>query len=201
MASEGNSSSAPPARRSRAEELYGQFLSLKRTGNLNLGCGYNHEPNMLNLDKSHRTNPDILWNLEETPLWHPLLGRGELGCVFASHVFEHIQNIVPLMRELHKLLAPGGYVIAITPYATSDDAFEDPTHVRYFNERSWHYFNQATYQGDNAGHYDSGMDFSFEVIQTVLVPYEEFQHDTDIEFKRKHWRNVIREMHCVMRKV
>jgi len=40
---------------------------------------------------------------------------------------------------------------------------------------------------------------SWEMVQTILVPQKEFENDPDIEFKRKHWNNVIREMHVVLK--
>lgn len=165
--------------------------------NLNLGCGYNTDLDFVNLDRSANVGAEIVWNLEKTPL---PAQSSRFKFILASHVLEHIQNIVPLMRELHRVLKPGGYLVAMTPYATSDDAFEDPTHCRYFNEMSWHYFNKATYEGNNAGHYDSGVDFAFEVEQVVLVPRAEFQNDPQIEFKRRYWRNVIQEMQVTLRK-
>lgn len=69
--------------------------------------------------------------------------------VEASHVLEHIHNLLPLVQEVWRILRPGGQFCVAVPYGSSDDADEDPTHVRRFFPGSWIYFSQPTYwRGD-----------------------------------------------------
>jgi hypothetical protein len=49
------------------------------------------------------------------------------------------------MQELHRIARPGCKATFITPYGSSDDAFEDPTHVRQYFLQSYGYFSQPYY--------------------------------------------------------
>lgn len=69
--------------------------------------------------------------------------------VEASHVLEHLVNLLPAVEEIWRVMKPGGQLYVAVPYGSSDDAFEDPTHVRQFFPGSWSYFSQPTYwRGD-----------------------------------------------------
>ena len=48
---------------------------------------------------------------------------------------------MPLMNELHRILKKNGVLEVWVPYFKDDNAFEDPTHVRYFGTRSFMYFD------------------------------------------------------------
>ena len=158
---------------------------------LNLGCGHNKKEGFINIDKMEENEPDLLFDLEcKKPFPFP---DNSIDYVYGSHVIEHIRDIFCLFRELYRICKPGAQLMFITPYATSDDAFESLDHCRMLNENSWMYLDKITNDGCAYA-----IDFDFKVVETVLVPYPEFLNDPEIEFKRKHWRNVIREMRCTL---
>lgn len=168
--------------------------------NLNIGCGGNLQEGFANHDRKPAPHVDFASDLETEQLHG--VASGAWDCVLASHVLEHIANLIPLMRDIHRVLKPGGHLIAVTPYASSNDAVEDPTHVRFFTEASWYYFDRRLYERTgHAGNYDSPVDFSFDVLAVSLVPYQEFLGDPELDWKMKHWRNIIREVQAVLRKV
>lgn len=199
------SSFAPLARpfSSKVESLFGPYLG---KDNLNLGCGRNPEPGFLNLDRTPGEGIDLVGDLETAIIPAPdMLCRahpGSVDFILASHVLEHVSNLIPLMREIHRVLRQGGYLAAVTPYASSDDAVEDPTHVRYFTEKSWYYFDRRLYEKDgHAGSYDSPVDFCFDVVSVSLIPYPEWKDRPDLDSAKRYNRNVIREMIAILRKV
>ena len=49
-----------------------------------------------------------------------------------SHVVEHIHNILPMMQELYRIAQPESKYDHRVPYGSSDDAYEDPTHIRQY---------------------------------------------------------------------
>lgn len=176
------------------QRLFGRYIGEK---NLNIGCGKNIEPDFVNLDL--RGEVDVIQDLEYG-LPPDRFGKNSWDLVFASHVMEHITNFVPLIRDIHSILKPGGHLIAITPYCSSDDAWDPPDHVRAFSENTWHYFNRDLYKGDHAGSYWSDIDFDLDVVLINLISRPEFRNDPDIEFKKKHYRNIIQEMQAILRK-
>lgn len=51
-----------------------------------------------------------------------------------------INPFVNLMNEVHRVLLPGGRLIAITPAYPRPEAFQDPTHVNFITEKTHEYF-------------------------------------------------------------
>lgn len=63
-----------------------------------------------------------------------------VGIVRAYDVFEHLRDSVHTMKELHRVLAPGGYAIIQVPSTDGRGAFQDPTHVSFWNQNSFAYY-------------------------------------------------------------
>lgn len=65
---------------------------------------------------------------------------GTVGAIRAFDVFEHLKNPIHTMKELYRVLAPGGYAIIQVPSTDGRGAFQDPTHVSFWNENSFKYY-------------------------------------------------------------
>lgn len=63
-----------------------------------------------------------------------------VGVVRAFDVFEHLRDSVHTMKELHRVLKPGGYALIQVPSTDGRGAFQDPTHVSFWNENSFFYY-------------------------------------------------------------
>jgi SAM-dependent methyltransferase len=120
--------------------------------NLNLGCGAKFRENFLNLDIDPEFRPDIVFDLNQ-----PLLLRGtrqfstdrfgdivlhanSFESIIALDVLEHIVNLTTAMSSCLELLRMGGLMHIFVPYDLSLGAWQDPSHVRAFNENSWQYY-------------------------------------------------------------
>lgn len=63
-----------------------------------------------------------------------------VGVLRASHVFEHLRDPVHAMNEAYRVLAPGGWLLLEVPSTDGRGAFQDPTHVSFWNQNSiWYY--------------------------------------------------------------
>lgn len=180
------------------------YLGPAGTCRLNLGCGRNGWPEWINLDRVMQPSVDIVCDLEQGHL--PFEDQA-VTCIVACHVLEHITHLVPLMRECARVLQDGGHLIAITPHAASDDAWEDPTHVRAFTDKSWIYFDKRLYEQEGlACAYDAGIDFILELVSVVLIPQPQWLEAAktspdQLADERYRYRNVIKEVRAVLRKV
>jgi hypothetical protein len=69
---------------------------------------------------------------------------GAFAEVKAHHVLEHIErrDLVGVMNECHRLLAPGGELDIEVPIFPSEDAMADPTHVSFFVSGTFDYFRE-----------------------------------------------------------
>jgi SAM-dependent methyltransferase len=63
-----------------------------------------------------------------------------VGVIRAYDVFEHLPSPLHTMKECYRVLAPGGWIFAQVPSTDGRGAFQDPTHVSFWNENSWLYY-------------------------------------------------------------
>src|SRR6478735_424319 len=112
---------------------------------LHLGCGKTILKEWINLDIMKGQGVDIVADLEkcsETPL---PFEDNSIDEFFASHLIEHIHHTLPMMQELHRIAKNDAKAVFRLPYGSSDDAYEDPTHVRQYFLNSFGYFSQPYY--------------------------------------------------------
>jgi SAM-dependent methyltransferase len=118
---------------------------------LNLGSGKSWHPEYLNLDINDFWNPDIVADFNhvfppenhvaQTQRFGELrIEKGSFELISAHDVLEHVANLTTCMKNCLDLLATGGIFDIVVPYDLSYGAWQDPTHVRAFNERSWLYY-------------------------------------------------------------
>ncbi len=132
---------------------------------LHLGCGRTILSGWINLDLSPGNGIDVVADLDKC---------GEIGLPFetdsideflASHLFEHLRNPLPFMQELHRIAKPGSKAVFRVPYGSSDDAAEDPTHVRLCFLNTFGYFSQPLYWRADYGYRG---DWQTEQIRLVI---------------------------------
>ena len=79
------------------------------------------------------------------------LPDNSVGVINATHVLQRLKDPVKSMREIHRVLAHGGWAMIEVPSTDGRGAFQDPRHVSYWNEHSfWYYLNrnQAKFIGN-----------------------------------------------------
>lgn len=104
---------------------------------LDVGCGNNKRAGAVGIDFNANTQADVVHDLNVFPYPFP-----ESSCeeIYVTHCIEHLDNVVKVMEELHRLAKPGARVIIDAPYFSGQDAFSDPTHKHFFTSRSFDYF-------------------------------------------------------------
>ncbi len=117
---------------------------------MNMGSGKDFRPEFLNVDWNDYWGPDVVLDLNEPlPFGKPLssarfgeiiLSGNSFDEIIANDLFEHIRELPVLMTSCLKLLKDGGELRLKVPYDLSYGAWQDPTHVRAFNEKSWLYY-------------------------------------------------------------
>jgi hypothetical protein len=166
---------------------------------LNLGCGRSPLPGWVNVDISAMPGIDVVADLDACRTRPLPFADDSVGEMRMSHVLEHIRDVLALMQELHRVAAPGCELTVRAPYGSSDDADEDPTHVRRLLMNSFGYFSQPYYWRADYGYRG---DWQLASLR-LLVPRAEAQ-GLDAEqllAKVNRLRNVVREMVAVMRAV
>ena len=71
------------------------------------------------------------------------LPDNSVGVINASHIIEHIHDKHKILSEIHRVLADGGWAFIEVPSTDGRGAFQDPTHVSYWNQNSFWYYTRA----------------------------------------------------------
>jgi SAM-dependent methyltransferase len=103
-----------------------------------LGCGNKKREGAVGIDFNRRTAADIVHDLNEFP--YPL-EDASFDEVYLDNALEHLEDVIRVMEEVHRILVPGGLVKVIVPYFRSTWAFVDPTHRHFFTVQSFAYFD------------------------------------------------------------
>jgi hypothetical protein len=161
---------------------------------LNLGCGRDIRDGWVNIDAVPVPGVDHVVNFDDKPV----LPFGDDAVTYSegSHVIEHLQNPLPFMTELWRVTKPRGKAMFRCPYGSTDDADEDPTHVRRMFHGSWGYFGQPHYWRADYGYRG---DWQPELVTLTLFP--EFTDCTDGELNSmiRFQRNIVSEMTVSLR--
>lgn len=106
-----------------------------------LGCGPYKKPGYIGIDHLPLEGVDYVANLEEGLTFIP---DNSLDEITSSHVLEHIQNFEPLLRDIHRILKPGGKCTIVVPYFSNPYYYSDHTHKRFFGLYTFDYFAKQT---------------------------------------------------------
>lgn len=141
-----------------------QQTALDCITSLNIGCGTDIHSDCINLDRAPLPGVDVVYDLARLPLPFP---AGRFDRIVCQDVLEHV-DIVPMMRELHRILSPGGVLEIRVPHFTSANTYGDPTHLRAFSVETFNFFCA-----------DSGrsyyFDFAFSELQERSISFTKGQ--------------------------
>ena len=107
---------------------------------LDVGCGLNKRPGAIGLDRNPRAAADVIADLDHFPYPFRDSSFDEL---YATHVIEHVADVIRTMEEFHRLVRPGGRICITTPHYTDFSSFCDPTHRWHLNSFSFRYFGDS----------------------------------------------------------
>ncbi|WP_161784346.1 class I SAM-dependent methyltransferase [Aquabacterium sp. NJ1] len=130
---------------------------------LDLGCGRYKKSGYIGVDKFAAVSPDIVCDIEREQLPYP---DGSVDEIYSSQVFEHLRDLNAVMEECHRVLRPQGLLHVTVPYWSSEGAFRDPTHVRFFSEKSFDYWEA----GNECAYYASVSPYKIESVDYLLHP-------------------------------
>lgn len=138
----------------------------------NVGSGKSYDRRLFNIDIDARWQPDIVADITAPDLFDvtfssPRFGdvrllRGWFKSITVTDVLEHLPDLVTGMKNLLDLLADGGELNVTVPYDLSYGAWQDPTHVRAFNERSWVYYCEWHW-------YLNWMEYRFDLVEQRFI--------------------------------
>jgi hypothetical protein len=124
---------------------------------LNLGCSDQMVPGCCNVDIVPPC--DLIADLTKPWPWPD----SSVNLIRAHDIIEHLPDKIFTMNELWRVLIPGGQVEIIVPTTDGRAAYQDPTHVAFWNRHSfWYYTAGNAYRERFAKSY--GIRAAFKVL-------------------------------------
>lgn len=135
---------------------------------LNLGCGTDIRPGWVNLDSSPAIpGVDVVHDIDRGSL---PFRDGSFAGILARDVLEHVADPVGTLRELHRVLGPGGRLTVRVPHFTSRNNFIDPTHRSRFAIEWFDFFVRGTVRQRQRAYY---FDFAFSRRVEERITFED----------------------------
>lgn len=122
---------------------------------INLGCAGFPKTGYVNVDWLESLKPDVVHDLNKLP--YPF-EASSADLIEATHVLEHLDRPFDVMKEVHRILRPGGKLILKVPHFSR--GFTHAEHARGFDVTFPLYFNKLF---ERAGYF--GVDFSLEKME------------------------------------
>lgn len=137
---------------------------------LNLGCGTDIRAGFVNLDVVALPGVDVVHDLSSgAPL--PFVD-GRFGRVVAKDVLEHL-DYAPVLREIHRVLEPGGRLEVSAPHFTSRALPLDPTHKHGFSIDTLRHFVAAELDEFAFGAFY--FDFHFARVERARIVFHRYR--------------------------
>ncbi len=138
------------------------------------------------LDLGGAHGPSQGWEPIDLALGGPDLSKkwpwpdSSIGAIRAYDFLEHLPDKQHVMSEMHRVLVPGGWALTLTPAAPGIGAFADPTHISFWNARTFLYWldsNLAKYIGNTTVRFQKmrlvshTLGFNHDFIGHEDIPY------------------------------
>lgn len=108
---------------------------------LNLGCGFKKLEGYINVDLYPLFEPDLCLDLN-ADYWP--IDDASVDEVYAAHVLEHLTApLVAVMKNIYRVLKPGGKLHVRLPHPMSHEYLNDPTHVRAYMPETFTFFSKV----------------------------------------------------------
>lgn len=123
------------------------------------------------LDMSLGHDLDEVWPLE----------NDSVGVIRAYDAIEHLKDPIHTMNEAYRVLAPGGLFLILVPSTDGRGAFQDPTHVSFWNQNSFWYYTKKSH-----ARYVPGLTARFQVARLHSFFPNNFCRENSIPYVEAH---------------
>lgn len=165
-----------------ARQLAEHDSAKKGLKNIDIGGGLFPYQGYTTIDQ--REEADITCDLNEgIPL-----PDNSVGVLNASHVIEHLRDPVKTMSEIHRVLCDGGWAFIDVPSTDGRGAWQDPTHVSFWNANSFWYYTRRE---------------QAQFINNTTIRFQAFRLETifESEWHRQNNIPVVKAVLCAVKSV
>ncbi|MBS9393563.1 MAG: class I SAM-dependent methyltransferase [Dolichospermum sp. LBC05a] len=135
---------------------------------IDLGCGTHKAEGFIGVDLVAADGVDVIANLNG----HFPFPDNSVDFIKAHDIIEHLPDRIHTMNEIWRILKPNVTVDISVPSTDGRGAFQDPTHVSFWNINSFMYYCQEfpPYLAGCQSHYGFKGEFSIVNIEEIHSP-------------------------------
>ena len=123
------------------ESLVLKWCELNNLPAYDLCCSKFKREGFIGVDVNDYDGVDVVADLDKAP-WP--FEDNSVGVFRMQDALEHLSNPIQTMKELWRCLSPKGWVLIDVPSTDGRGAFQDPTHVSFWNSNSFWYYTKKT---------------------------------------------------------
>lgn len=164
---------------------------------LNIGCGRDIREGWVNVDRSSSVGANKIMDVDTDPWAYGT--HNKASEIHLSHVLEHLKNPLFVMEQLWLVAKPDALLYVRVPYGSSDNAWEDQTHVRPYFIGSFAYFSQMYYKGADYG-YRGDWEIDHIVLDVFTDRCDSNEGERVME-EIKLKRNMVNEMQVLLKAI
>ncbi len=126
---------------------------------INLGCGIDIRDEYINVDRFITDGVNIVCDFER---WLPFKDNS-FDYLYSRYVLEHIDDIVKIMSEIHRILKPNGIAHIEVPHCSWFQSYASFDHKHFFTSNSFDCFRESSKEG-----YFLDIKFKFNIVKKKL---------------------------------
>ena len=97
---------------------------------LDIGCSKNKIPGTIGIDIDPQSDADIFHDLNIYPF---PIDENSIDKVYAKHIIEHLDEPRGFLKEIYRILKPGGSAFVETPHFSCRVAYSEPQHKLFYS--------------------------------------------------------------------
>lgn len=133
---------------------------------LELGCGeQKRNPDAIGVDRRDLPGVDLVGDVFDVLRDMP---AASAGAVTSAHFFEHVDDVEGLLREVARVLKPGGRLEVVVPHFSNPYFYSDPTHRRFFGLYTFSYWVTDRIHRRRVPQYGPAVPFELERADLVF---------------------------------
>lgn len=133
---------------------------------IELGCGSRkRHPEAIGIDILDAPCVDIVGDIYEVLA---CFKTGTVSQVYSYHFIEHIPDLFHLMKELERIVKPGGSIELVAPHFSNPYFYSDPTHQRFFGLYTFCYLSTGSTFIRQVPTYNMNLEFRLEKVDLIF---------------------------------
>jgi len=154
-------------------KLVERWAQLQNLCKVDLGSAHNKPSGYIGVDQYDGPGVDEVCDVSKGLPFED----SSVGVVRACDFLEHAPNPVFIMNEIYRVLVDGGWLISATPSTDGRGAWQDPTHVSFWNQNSFWYYTDRGY-----AKYVPDIKCRFQIMRLGTWAANDFQRRNDIKY-------------------